>query len=57
VFVLTVSLNEFIFVTLGLEYILDFLSRELSKSGNKQLMAVHSSKYALNHAINPQVGE
>jgi len=43
VLVLTVSLNEFIFVTVGLEYVLEFLSRELSKIGNTQLMAAHSS--------------
>ena len=51
------GLRNIIFVILRLEYVLDFLSRELSKSGNTQLMAVHSSKFAINHAINPQLGE
>jgi hypothetical protein len=57
VFVLTVLLGEFIFVTVGLEYVLELLSRELSESGNTQLMAVHSSKFAINHTINPKLGE
>ena len=53
---LMVSLKEFIFVSAGLEYVPVFLSRELSKGNNIQLMAVRSSKFAINRAINAQMG-
>ena len=44
-------------MTVEIEYVFDFLKWELSKSGNTQLMAVHTSKFAINHAANAQLGE